>query len=128
MRIHFDPLSRISVGFLLAGLAAIIFSAVEMGPEVKEVATVIWLTFALGLLAVLISLVLYTVAVFLRATSWLDAGALALVGGSLILGSLLWLRPVKDDPVIFHPAVGTELLGLLAFLIAIICMFRAAQH
>lgn len=128
MKSHFDALSRISSMVLLAGAVITVFSAFQIGPETNVKSVVTGVALGVGLLSLLISLVLYVIAVSLRETSWLEVGVLAVVGASMIGGSLIWLTPFKDVPVIFHPAVATELLGVSWLIVAIVCAFRVGNR
>lgn len=120
--------SRLAAGFLGGGVALVVLAALQAGPGANEATAAVWLTYAGGILALLVSLVLCNIEVSLRETSWSEAGVLALIGASLFGVSVIWLIPVTGQPVIFHPAVATELIGLLWFLSAVVCAFRAANR
>lgn len=124
---HVDKLPGLAIGFFGCGALLVVVAAIQMGPMANDGATLAWSSFVVGNVALVISLVLFNVAVALREASWADVGICLLIGIVLVGGSVLWLKPAEDGPVIFHPALAPRVLGVMWFIAAVVNSLRAGK-
>ncbi|MGP6173594.1 hypothetical protein [Corynebacterium sp. A21] len=124
---HFGTLSRVALGFLGLGVLLVVFAAFQIERKTYAGSTLVWSSLGFGSLALVVSLVLYNVAVALQEASWVNVGIFALIGVILLGISVLWLKDMGDVPVIFHPALIPRFLGALWFLAALVNAFRAGN-
>lgn len=122
-----DTLSRIAVGMLIFGIALTVFSAVDFGPTIDESSALGWWAFGIGMLLTFAAGIVYIVAISFRATSWPEVGLTAVIAVLFFTGYIVWLKPIKGDAFIFHPAMGTAFLAATWLAVTIYCGFRASK-